>query len=72
MAENQLTGIGRQLFRDLYEKLVEDTGGQIQLAFQGHEDFQQIGADDLIRRRSADSIMARVERSSTQSQAGYI
>lgn len=53
-AENQLTSLGRRLFRGLYEELaeleekVEAADRQIQLAFQGHEDCQRIGAVDPI------------------------
>ena len=65
-AENQLTGFSRQLFRGLYEELVQlevrinAADHQIQLAFQGHEDCQRIGAVEGIGPLTATAIVAAI------------
>lgn len=65
-AENQLTSLGRRLFRGLYEELaqleekIDVADRQIQLAFQGHEDCQRIGAVEGIGPLTATAIVAAI------------
>ncbi|MGB8477615.1 MAG: IS110 family transposase [Acidobacteriaceae bacterium] len=65
-AENQLTGVGRQLFHGLYEELaqldekIEAADRQIHLAFQGHEGCQRIGAVEGIGPLTATAIVAAI------------
>jgi len=65
-AENELTGFGRRLFNSLYDELtdledkIEAADRQIQLAFQGNEDCQRIGAVEGIGPVTATAIVAAV------------
>lgn len=65
-AENQLTGFGRHLFRDLCDELaqleekIEAADRRIQLAFHDHEACQRIGAVEGIGPVTATAIVAAI------------
>src|SRR6202046_3593455 len=65
-AENQLTGFGRELFRNLYEELAQldekitDADNRIQIAFQNHPDCRRIAAVEGVGPLIATAVVAAI------------